>query len=67
MSTYGSAPKPKPPGDPKTRMPKRKNNNQNIDPFNEQNTEDAAGGGRYNPWGKGSKKNPTNSSQTTGP
>ena len=22
---------------------------------------------RYNPWGKGSKKNPTNSSQTTGP
>ncbi len=22
---------------------------------------------RYNPWGKGSKKNPTNSSYTTGP
>ena len=22
---------------------------------------------RYNPWGKGSKKNPTNASQTTGP
>lgn len=22
---------------------------------------------RYNPWGKGSTKNPTNSSQTTGP
>ena len=22
---------------------------------------------RYNPWGKGSKKNPTNSSETTGP
>ena len=22
---------------------------------------------RYNPWGKGSKKNPTKSSQTTGP
>ena len=22
---------------------------------------------RYNPWGKGSKKNPTSSSQTTGP
>ena len=63
MSTYGSAPKPKPPGNPKERMPKR--NTQDIDPFNEQNTEDAAG--RYNPWGKGSKKNPTNSSETTGP
>ena len=22
---------------------------------------------RHNPWGKGSKKNPTNASQTTGP
>ena len=22
---------------------------------------------RYNPWGKGSKKNPTNASETTGP
>ena len=65
MSTYGSAPKPKSPGDPKRRMPKRRNT-QDIDPFNEQNTEDAAGG-RYNPWGKGSKMNPTKSSQTTGP
>jgi len=65
MSTYGSAPKPKAPGNPKERMPKRME--KNIDPFNEQNTEDAAGGGKYNPWGKGSKKNPTNSSETTGP
>ena len=27
----------------------------------------SGGDTRYNPWGKGSTKNPTNSSQTTGP
>ena len=38
-------------------------------PFGSGNTEDGSANDetRYNPWGKGSKKNPTNSSQTTGP
>tara|TARA_R100000278_G_C5454770_1_gene158697 strand:+ start:799 stop:1023 length:225 start_codon:yes stop_codon:yes gene_type:complete len=41
---------------------------QTIDPFNSKSTESGkVNDERYNPWGKGSKKNPTNSSQTTGP
>jgi len=38
-------------------------------PFGSGNTEDGSANDetRYNPWGKGSRKNPSNSSYTTGP
>ena len=45
------------------------NGAKNIDPFNSKSTESGSVNDdeRYNPWGKGSKKNPTSSSETTGP
>ena len=66
-------PRPKPPA-PKPQSAGRKHRNgasNGAKPINinSGNTESGSVNAdeRYNPWGKGSKKNPTTSSQTTGP
>ena len=70
---YDGPPKPKAPGDPKRKPPSPKSGAskgaKTIDPFNSKSTESGKVNDdeRHNPWGKGSKKNPTNSSETTGP
>ena len=50
-------------------MTKPKSNTKKVDEkaFNECFKSGGTKGTRHNPWGTGSKKNPTNSSQTTGP
>ena len=68
---YNGPPQPKAPGNPKKRIPSPRNgasNGAKTININSGNTESGSvNEERYNPWGKGSKKNPTNSSQTTGP
>ena len=74
---YDGPPKPPAPKPPKRKPPKAPQQKfrsgaskgaKNI-PFGSGDTENGSANAdeRYNPWGKGSKKNPTNASQTTGP
>jgi len=58
-----------PPKPPASTRSGASNGAKKIDPFNSKSTESGRVNDdeRYNPWGKGSKMNPTKSSQTTGP
>ena len=69
---YSGPPQPPAPGNPKKRIPSPRNGASKgalSIPFGSGDTEGGSANDetRYNPWGKGSKKNPTNASQTTGP
>ena len=60
---------PKPPAPPAPTPRSGASKDARTIPFGSGNTEDGSVNDetRHNPWGKGSKKNPTNSSLTTGP
>ena len=74
---YDGPPKPPAPKPPKRKLPKAQQQKPRNGaskgalsiPFGSGDTEGGSANDetRYNPWGKGSKKNPTNSSETTGP